>query len=124
MRKVVNTANFPITAELNGEFYRFNGREQKILAASLVETDEFKQYSTLRIAGVHRELVEDIQPEPEIKSLEPEATIPETPEQEKAEVLIVGEVKAVDDRQKEVEVVEDVEVEEKPKAKRKRKNGK
>lgn len=124
MRKVINLAQYPVTARLDGEFYRFNGRETKILPTNLVTSDEFKQYSTLKDAGIHYRKEEPIVEEitPEIKSSEPEATIPETPEQEQAEVLIVGEVKTVDDKQAEVEIVEDVEVEEKPKTKRKRKS--
>jgi len=116
MRKVLNTAQYGVHVVLGGEQFRFSARELKPLPARLVETDEFKQYSTLVNMGIHR----DSNTETEIKSHEPEVSTT-APEVENASVVLEPNANVVDDKSTEVQVVEDIEVEEKPKPKRKRK---
>lgn len=93
----MNTAQFPLSVKLGGKDYRFYAREIKLIPENLVESSEFKNYSTLVDMGVYREHGD------EIKS------------QHTQDVVVI------DDKSVEEYTETDTVVEEKPKPKRKRK---
>ena len=104
MRRVLNQAQYSVSAKLGNEIHRFEAREIKILPASVVETPEFNSHDTLRNLGRYQDNTP--LPELEIKSQETEqATV-------------------VDDKEPKEDTPQIVESEPQEKPKRKRKSQK
>ena len=110
MRKVVNTANQAVITVIDGETYRFNARETKILEATIVDHPDFQKYPTLVVVGTYVPPV-------------PEQPIVQNP-QEESHPIVVDEPKVetaveADDTPQEEEIKEVIKVDIVPKKKRK-----